>query len=523
MLKNKENGDDVGFIESVLLRSQYVEYKLSHYLDKAAESLFGFVSVLPGAFSTFRWEAIKGRPLDEFLKGSKDEFGDQTKIMHWADANKYLAEDRIMCLEIIAKENWSYILNYVPGAKWLTDPPLSLTGLIRQRRRWFNGSMFASLHVLKHMCKIWGRKCTSCPRNIFFMLLYLYMIVQMILSFIIVGSFYAVFSIFLRAILPSNKWLSITSAANVIQNVYIMFLGLTLLLSTTIDINWAENGFRLCSFVMGLFTLLMIACSIVFALNESIQSVSVIGLGVFLLSYLIPLFVNVKKLKFWAFVKGLVYVTYLSPTYINIFTIFSISNIHDVTWGSRPTGESSRTAIETEKKKQILYKDFRSQFLVFWCFINGVVGYGISYLYESNNNYIVFYIAMFLVGVNVFKILLSLMHMMVSWIDRCRVNRLKRSMHSEVFKNITADEETGKDDAFVVYYDFIRADSRIRVSTAQDPDYKKSNIRSSINDENVYRGFDLKEIIRKQLIADGTKKSKRYTNFCTSIITSSIQ
>ena len=507
-LKNKDNGEAVGFIESVILRSQYVEYKLSHYLDKAAESLFGFVSVLPGAFSTFRWEAIKGKPLNEFLKGSKDEFGDITKIMHWADANKYLAEDRIMCLEIIAKENWDFILNYVPGAKCLTDPPLSLTGLIKQRRRWFNGSMFASLHVLKHMCKICDRKWSSFFRNIFFMLLYLYMLIQMVLSFIIVGSFYAVFTIFLRAILPYENWWGITNPANIIQNVYIMFLGLTLLLSTTIDINWAENGFRLCSFVMGLFTFLMIGWSIVYALNESIQSISVIALAVFLLTYMIPLFVNIKNLKFWDFVKGLVYVTYLSPTYVNIFTIFSISNIHDVTWGSRPAGGGSAAEVNTEKKKQIKYKDFRSQFLVIWCGVNAGVGYGISLLYNSGYNFVVFYLALFLVGVNVFKISLSLIHMVVSWVDRCRVNSFKRTMHSDVFKDIKYDDEAGKEKAFVVFYSDIRRGSEIRFSINEDPDYRASNIRSSVNDENVYRGFDRNEIMRKQKIANGSKKCK---------------
>lgn len=54
--EKKEDNSAVDFFESVILRTQYVEYKVSHYLDKAAESLFGFVSVLPGAFSTFRWE-----------------------------------------------------------------------------------------------------------------------------------------------------------------------------------------------------------------------------------------------------------------------------------------------------------------------------------------------------------------------------------------------------------------------------------------------------------------------------------
>ena len=50
------------------MKGQYVEYKLSHYLDKAYETLFGFVSVLPGAFSLFRFDAIKGKPMNEFFK-----------------------------------------------------------------------------------------------------------------------------------------------------------------------------------------------------------------------------------------------------------------------------------------------------------------------------------------------------------------------------------------------------------------------------------------------------------------------
>lgn len=53
--EKKEDGSSVSFVEGAIVRAQYVEYKVSHYLDKATESLFGFVSVLPGAFSTFRW------------------------------------------------------------------------------------------------------------------------------------------------------------------------------------------------------------------------------------------------------------------------------------------------------------------------------------------------------------------------------------------------------------------------------------------------------------------------------------
>ena len=66
-----EDGKDLTFFEGLLARAQYVEYKISHYVDKATETLFGYVRVLPGAFSTFRWEAIKGRPLNQFLKGAR--------------------------------------------------------------------------------------------------------------------------------------------------------------------------------------------------------------------------------------------------------------------------------------------------------------------------------------------------------------------------------------------------------------------------------------------------------------------
>lgn len=79
----------------MVIHMQYSEYKIAHYLDKASESLFGFVSVLPGAFSTFRWKAINGDPLEEFLKGSED-YLNLNKLKECSDKNKYLAEDRIM-------------------------------------------------------------------------------------------------------------------------------------------------------------------------------------------------------------------------------------------------------------------------------------------------------------------------------------------------------------------------------------------------------------------------------------------
>ena len=64
------------------------------------------------------------------------------------EANEYLAEDRVMCLQIYIKEDAGYYLTYIPDAKAFTDAPEVLMVLMKQRRRWMNGALFAAWRVI---------------------------------------------------------------------------------------------------------------------------------------------------------------------------------------------------------------------------------------------------------------------------------------------------------------------------------------------------------------------------------------
>lgn len=132
-----------------LVAAQNFEYKMSNILDKPLESSFGYVSVLPGAFSAYRYRAIQGRPLEQYFHGDHslaDRLG--PKGIHGMDIftkNMFLAEDRILCFELVAKAGAKWTLTYVKPSKAETDVPESAPELIGQRRRWLNGSFAASI------------------------------------------------------------------------------------------------------------------------------------------------------------------------------------------------------------------------------------------------------------------------------------------------------------------------------------------------------------------------------------------
>ena len=171
-----------------LVAAQNFEYKMSNILDKPLESVFGFITVLPGAFSAYRYVALQNDktgqgPLEKYFKG---------ETLHGAEAgiftsNMYLAEDRILCFELVAKRNANWVLQYVKSAEGVTDVPTEVADFIMQRRRWLNGSFFAAVYSTFHFYQIF-RSSHGCIRKIMFLFEFLYQFINQLFAWFAIVS-----------------------------------------------------------------------------------------------------------------------------------------------------------------------------------------------------------------------------------------------------------------------------------------------------------------------------------------------
>ncbi|BFZ65325.1 Chitin synthase, class 3 [Saitoella coloradoensis] len=184
-----------------LVAAQNFEYKMSNILDKPLESSFGYVSVLPGAFSAYRFAAIQGRPLEQYFLGDHslaERFRREGKKgvddMGIFVRNMYLAEDRILCFELVAKRGCKWKLAYIKASKAETDVPDAAAEFIGQRRRWLNGSFAASVYALAFFYRMYGSK-HNLMRMFFFHVQFLYTLFGLFLSWFNLANLWLTFSV----------------------------------------------------------------------------------------------------------------------------------------------------------------------------------------------------------------------------------------------------------------------------------------------------------------------------------------
>lgn len=131
-----------------------------------------------------------------------------------------------------------------------------------------------------------------------------------------------------------------------------------------------------------------------------------------------------KNLK--GYIIGLTVYVLLLPTFINIMQIYSMCNLHDISWGNRPSAAATQGAgtnafAESAKKQAELtksYEMFRVNFFIFWVVLN--IGYvlilsgAVSSTSRTINNgewHFLEIFSAYLAGVIMYKVIFAAIHL----------------------------------------------------------------------------------------------------------------
>ncbi|KAL7933541.1 glycosyltransferase family 2 protein [Trichoderma chlorosporum] len=338
------------YLLNPLVASQNFEYKMSNILDKPLESVFGYITVLPGALSAYRYHALQNDetghgPLSQYFKG-ETLHGQHADVF---TANMYLAEDRILCWELVAKRGERWVLKYVKGCHGETDVPDSVPEFISQRRRWLNGAFFAAVYSLVQMRQILQTDHTL-ARKVLLYIEFVYQFVQLLFTYFSLANFYLAFY-FVAGGLADKR---VDPFGHGIGNVIFIILRYTCILLIAIQFilslgNRPQGARKLYLGSMIIYSIIMVYTTfaifyIVVRQFTDRDSDFSLTLGNNVFTNLIVSMASTVGLYFamsflyldpWHMFTSAGQYFLLLPSYICTLQVYAFCNTHDVTWGTK--------------------------------------------------------------------------------------------------------------------------------------------------------------------------------------------
>jgi len=360
-----------------LVAAQNFEYKISNILDKPLESSFGYVSVLPGAFSAFRYKAVCGRPLEQYFHGDHtmaQRLGSKgIDGMNIFKKNMFLAEDRILCFELVAKAGDRWTLEYVKPSRAETDVPEHTAELISQRRRWLNGSFAASVYSLVHFYRIY-RSGHSIFRIFFLHLQALYNFIQLVYSWLALANLFLTFAIIINylpnvllrgypdAVLITFHWVNL-----VLTWVYGFLLAVQFVLALGNRPKSERLAYAISFIVFGFLGVYVLTISLWLTVRSfmhlqvkddnyaevilgSTTTVLIASLAAMFGIYLVA---SILYADPWHMFTSIVQYTLLAPSFVNIINVYAFCNLHDVSWGTKGSDDvRALPAVDTHRAER---------------------------------------------------------------------------------------------------------------------------------------------------------------------------
>nr|XP_031829269.1 chitin synthase chs-2 isoform X3 [Nomia melanderi] len=327
MKKNKNLGAACGRIHPVgsgpMVWYQMFEYAIGHWLQKATEHMIGCVLCSPGCFSLFRGKAL----MDDNVMKKYTTRSEEAR--HYVQYDQ--GEDRWLCTLLLQR---GYRVEYSAASDAYTHAPEGFNEFYNQRRRWVPSTIANIMDLLmdaKRTIKI--NDNISLPYISYQILLMGGTILGPGTIFLmLVGAFVAAFKI--------DNWTSFYY--NIIPILLFMLVCFTCKASIQVFVAGLLTGF---------YSMVMITVFVGIAINVIQDGTVFSPTALFLILMLSQLFISalLHPAELYCFTCSLIYIITLPSMYM-LLIIYSISNLNDITWGTR-MAKTETTELEQEKKE----------------------------------------------------------------------------------------------------------------------------------------------------------------------------
>ncbi|CAG2164675.1 unnamed protein product [Oppiella nova] len=311
MIKHKNLGAACGRIHPIgggpMVWYQKFEYAIGHWLQKATEHAFGCVLCSPGCFSLFRAKALM----------SVNVMNKYTSIA--SEAVQYVqydqGEDRWLCT-LLLQQGWR--IEYCAASDSYTHAPEEFGEFYTQRRRWAPSTLFNIWDLLAE-----SKRTVRVNDNIS----RLYIIYQFALM---VGTVFGPGTIFLMIVGAMNTTLGLPSY------LCLLISGLPILVFIFVCF-WTKSDTQIkvaivLSIAYALLMLAVIVSTIIEIVEDGLYQPSAIFFISLCLSFLVAAILH--PTEFLCYLPFPLYMLCIPSMYL-LLTIYSMTNLNVVSWGTR--------------------------------------------------------------------------------------------------------------------------------------------------------------------------------------------
>jgi len=309
------------------------------------------------------------------------------------------AEDQVITFDVKTRRGCKFKTKYLPDAIAWTDSVKTFPVLMKQRKRWINGSWFAFQLCLGVFFEKMNKTLHHPLRKTAYYCFMIYMIWQNVNRYLLISYIFSLFLIMSQEFL--NQYYVVFIPFLNSQVFYMVYFLVCLYLMYYYSVVFkADHGVgkfqtiaTFFGFSIHVFTILLVIrlCQTIQTQNYAVQDTTHIDLRiiyVFLgfnsMYYIVPFLMNLRNCG-WDILKSGVAFFYHMPLYMVFFQIYAFCNIDDLTWGTKARENLALGAKITNNRI------INAKFVGKWLLINFIVGFCIM-IFVSNAAFRVIFI-----------------------------------------------------------------------------------------------------------------------------------